>query len=149
MSKSLKALLSGFSPVELPQDMNSLIPEGEYRATVNKVEVKTSKTGNAYLSVWHKLQGNKHYNNALVFDNLNIGHSDPVVRNQALGILGSLLKSAGMIVSESDALDELVGALPGCNTVMYVTRRDGQNGYGPSNHVSRYIAPSATNVKAA
>ena len=43
MSKSLKALLGGFTPTELPQDMNSLIPEGEYSAIIDKVEVKTSK----------------------------------------------------------------------------------------------------------
>jgi hypothetical protein len=141
MSKSLKALLGGFTPTELPQDQNSLIPEGEYTAVINKVEVKTSKTGNAYLSIWHKLSGNAYYNNAMIFDNLNIGHSDPKVQNQALGALGSLLKSAGMSPQKGDSLDEMVAALPGCSTTMYVTRRDGSRGYGPNNNVSRYIVP--------
>ena len=141
MSKSLKALLGGFTPTELPQDQNSLIPEGEYTAVINKVEVKTSKTGNAYLSIWHKLSGNAYYNNAMIFDNLNIGHSDKKVQTQALGALGSLLKSAGMSPQKGDSLDEMVAALPGCSTTMYVTRRDGSRGYGPNNNVSRYIVP--------
>ena len=142
MSKSLKALLGSFTPTELPQDQNSLIPEGEYSAIVDKVEVKTSKAGNAYLSVWHKLTGNAYYNNSMVFDNLNLGHSDPKVQNQALGTLASLLKSAGIVPGKTDSLDELVSSLPGCITTMYVTRRDGQNGYGPSNNVSRYVTPA-------
>ena len=142
MSKSLKALLGSFTPTELPQDQGSLIPEGEYSSIVDKVEVKTSKAGNAYLSVWHKLSGNAYYNNSMVFDNLNIGHSDPKVQNQALGTLGSLLRSAGMTPQAGDTLDEMVSSLPGCSTTMYVTRRDGANGYGPSNNVSRYVSPA-------
>ena len=142
MSKSLKALLGGFTATELPQDQGSLIPEGEYSSIVDKVEVKTSKAGNAYLSVWHKLSGNAYYNNSMVFDNLNIGHSDPKVQNQALGTLGALLASAGLVPQEGDSLDEMVAALPGCKATMYVTRRDGQNGYGPSNNVSRYVTPA-------
>tara|TARA_B100000780_G_scaffold113260_1_gene79339 strand:- start:4 stop:450 length:447 start_codon:yes stop_codon:yes gene_type:complete len=142
MSKSLKALLGSFTPSELPQDQNSLIPEGQYTGIIDKIEVKTSKTGNSYLSVWHKLQGNAYYNNSMVFDNLNLGHSDPKVQRQALGTLTSLLKSAGIVLGKTDSLDELVAALPGCITTMYVTRRDGQNGYGPSNNVSRYVTPN-------
>ena len=142
MSKSLKALLGSFTPTELPQDQGSLIPEGEYSSIVDKVEVKTSKAGNAYLSVWHKLSGNAYYNNSMVFDNLNIGHSDPKVQNQALGTLGALLASAGLVPQEGDSLDEMVSSLPGCSTTMYVTRRDGANGYGPSNNVSRYVSPA-------
>jgi len=142
MSKSLKALLGGFNPTELPQDQSSLIPAGEYTSTINKVEVKTSKAGHAYISIWHRLSGNKHYDNQMVFDNINVGHPDPKVQHQAYGTLSSLLASAGMIPSAGDTLDALVGALPGCNSTIYVTRRDGQNGYGPSNNVSRYVVPA-------
>jgi hypothetical protein len=142
MSKSLKALLGGFKPAELPQDQSNLVPAGEYQTKIQKVEVKTSKTGNVYLSVWHRLSGNAHYDNQLLFDNINVGHSDPKVQHQAYGTLGALLKSAGMIASAGDTLDAMVDALPGCNSTIYVTRRDGQNGYGPSNNVSRYIVPT-------
>jgi len=142
MSKSLKALLGGFTPSTLPQDQSNLIPTGEYTTTINKVEVKTSKTGNVYLSVWHKLSGNEHYNNQMVFDNLNLGHPDPKIQHQAYGTLNALLASAGMIASAGDTLDGMVGALEGCNSTIYVTRRDGQGGYGPSNNVSRYVVPT-------
>ena len=103
MSKSLKALLGGFNPTELPQDQSSLIPAGEYTSTINKVEV------NAYISIWHRLSGNKHYDNQMVFDNINVGHPDPKVQHQAYGTLSSLLASAGMIPSAGDTLDALVG----------------------------------------
>ena len=142
MSKSLKQLLGGFNPTELPQDQSQLIPAGEYTTTIQKVEVKTSSTGNVYLSVWHRLSGNKHYDNQVVFDNLNVGHPNPKVQHQAYANLGALIKSAGMVPSEGDTLDAMVDALPGCNSTIYVTRRDGQNGYGPSNNVSRYITPA-------
>jgi len=142
MSKSLKALLGGVKPADLPQDHSSLIPSGEYTTTINKVEVKTSRTGNVYLSVWHRLSGNEHFDNQMLFDNINLGHPDPQVQHQAYGTLSSLLASAGMISGDSDTLDEMVGALPGCNSRIYVTRRDGQNGYGPSNNVSRYVVPA-------
>ena len=142
MSKSLKALLGDYTPQSLPQDQSNLIPTGEYTTTINKVEVKTSKSGHVYLSVWHKLSGNEHHNNSMVFDNLNLGHPDPKIQHQAYGTLKSLIASAGMIASEGDTLDAMVSALPGCNSTIYVTRRDGQGGYGPSNNVSRYVTPA-------
>jgi len=78
----------------------------------------------------------------MVFDNLNVGHSDPKVQASALGTLGALLKSAGMTPQAGDTLDDMVASLPGCTATMYVTRRDGANGYGPSNNVSRYVSPA-------
>lgn len=148
MSKSLKALLGGYTPQSLPQDQSNLIPTGEYTTTINKLEVKKSKSGHVYLSVWHKLSGNEHHNNAMVFDNLNLGHPDPKIQHQAYGTLKSLLSSAGMVASEGDTLEQMVAALPGCNSTIYVTRRDGQAGYGPSNNVARYVTPVRTALAA-
>jgi hypothetical protein len=139
MSKSLKALLGAYTPQTLPQDHSNLVPTGQYTSTINKVEEKTSAAGHDYLSVWHKLSGNGHYNNSMVFDHLNVGHPDAEVRRQAFGKLNALIRSAGLIAGEGDTLDGMVAALPGCNSTIYVTRRDGKGGYGPSNNVSRYV----------
>ena len=146
MSKSMKALLTGLPKFgELPQDYSGLIPNGEYRSLINKVEVKTSAAGHDYLSVWHKLAGNESYDNSIVFNRFSIGSTYPEkTQKMALGQLKSLIRSAGIEVADDEEIGPKVADLEGLVSRIYVTRRDGQNGYEPENNISRYVIPTAT-----
>ena len=143
---ALQQLLGGRTMTDLAEDRSSIIPSGFYHSIVDKVEVNTSRTGNMYLSIWHKLDGNENYDGAYVFNNLNIGHPKAEARAQAEGALKSLLACAGMADTEQ-GVAEMVEALPGCSSHMYVSQQAGSNGYAPRNNVSRYVTAAEISMR--
>lgn len=143
---ALKSLLGDLNAESLSEDRSNLIPSGVYKSRIEKVEVKQSAKGNTYLSVWHVLSGNEHYDGAYVFDTLNVGHPNPSVRTQAEGALKTLLKTAGIYTEDVPAY-ELVEALPGLNSTMYVSQQAGRDGYQPRNNVSRYVLPQEQTMR--
>ena len=140
MSKSIKSLMSGLTFGSLAEDTSSLIPTGTYTTSIERIEEKVSAAGNTYLSIGHRLCDNNNHNNLWVFNTINIGHPKDSVRRQAEGALKTLLTSTGIPIGDGDSVMDAAYSAVGSMVDCVISQRAGNNGYGPTNVVSRYIA---------
>lgn len=97
---------------EFPADENpnngtySLVPVGVHDAIVEKIEERTTKSGNRALDVTYRICGGV-ANNRLVFEMLNIFHPNPTASAIARRRLGDITRATGRIGCSNT--DELVG----------------------------------------
>lgn len=120
------------------QDGFAPIPNGSYSSFVDKVEFKTSKKGQEYLSLGFKIFGAE-YENRVVFSIYNINHPTEQAKNIALADIKKMLLATGltedkMNFQSKEALAEAVSAVR-CNIVL---RTRTQEGYNPSNEIKGY-----------
>lgn len=92
------------------EETQSALPAGEYSVFIDKAEFKTSKTGAEYLSMQLKVIGPTQ-KDRVVFENLNILHSDTTTKNIALASLKSMMISAGVESLSFATKEELLGKL--------------------------------------
>ena len=147
-NKAVLKFLSGVKMGDLSHDTSGLLPVGQYKAVVDKLNVKTSTKGDQYLNIQFRLAGNERYDNKPVWADFHIFNSNVQAREISGGAIRSLLATAGMVIPEGDAIDEAVAALPGCSTEFYVTQtkaRTDDNGrtYPPQNRIANYIMPTS------
>lgn len=84
----------------------SLVPAGVHDAVVEKIEERTTKSGNIALDVTYRICGGV-ANNRLVFEMLNVFHPNPKASAIARSRLRDISKAVGRVGCSNT--DELVG----------------------------------------
>lgn len=99
--------------VETEANKRGALPKGDYTATIEKIERKSSKgnSENKYLSVMYKVCDMPSRNGAVFFDNVNIYNTSQEAQNIGRARLKAMLLSAGAQEDNISGLDEsfLVG----------------------------------------
>jgi hypothetical protein len=115
-------------------ETNSILNEGIYDVQIDKVEFKTSKTNNEYLSVQVSTKENKK-----IFAQFNIGHDKENVRNIAMAGLKELVTACNYDVSKlaqvskQSLIEMLEEQLVKCQVVI-----DRQEGFQDKNKIKRF-----------
>lgn len=133
----------------------SPIPAGAYTAIITDAEVKTSKAGGNYVNVRWDITGPE-YKGRVLFDIINVQHSNPTVVGIGLGQIKTLCSAAGAKGEkyyealkaaanwqEAEAmlnqLHSVVGNIP---MELQVVIEDNEK-YGPQNRIKRVKPPTA------
>lgn len=126
-----------FSTVEVTDDFGT-VPTGWYPAFVDKVEWKTSKSGDEYLNVMWKLFGDN-YANRVVFDTLNLFNKSEVAKNIAMASVKKILTANNVAEDKMNfaTKEELAAALFSARNMVYLKIQKSE-AYGDKNTVSNY-----------
>jgi hypothetical protein len=133
-------LETAFETKNLPQaDSFDPIPAGWYGATVEKAEVKETKSGTGrYLNIQWKVDGPK-YAGRIIFDMINYNNSNPKAQEIGLRQLSSLLAATAIFRLEDT--DQLIGA--SCQIKVSIREQDG---YDPQNVIKTYKAHEGSSL---
>jgi hypothetical protein len=123
-----------FEVSNLPQaDSFNPIPAGRYIASIEKVEIRDTKSGTgSYLNIQWKVTGPK-YAGRVIFDTIN--HRNQSVKAQEIGLrqLSGLLAATG--IKRLEDTDQLIGLSAEIKVVI-----EESAGFDPSNRVKSYKA---------
>ena len=123
----LSNLLNGVQPEETMH--SGALPTGNYNVKVEKVEGKTTKAGGKALNIQMRVFGGEKYNNAVLFDFVNIEHpSSP----KAAEIGKSRIAKIAQLLGSTDTANWL-----GKELSVYATREENQQ-YGDQNRIKAY-----------
>lgn len=87
----------------------SILPEGTYDITINKIELKKTASGGEMLSVTLKVTSEKG-RGRMIFDNINIVNQNPTAQEIGRRTLTMLRILAGIGERELTNTDQLIGA---------------------------------------
>lgn len=113
-----------------------LIPTGIYKLAVMDAELKDSKNGGQYIKVKMKVLGGEN-DGRFVWTNFNVVNQNEKAANIGKAQLKRLMVQGG---KENPEVLSHVSELQGLVVMAEITEAGGNNGYGPSNHVSKFTA---------
>lgn len=106
------------------RDDFSPLPDGQYNVVVAKADVKETKAGGAGLNVGYQVTDGDH-KGRMIFDFVNIEHSNPEVIRIGLERLATIAWATGITKDTIDDSDELINKLP----FSIVIKNEESNGY--------------------
>lgn len=126
------SLVSGFNAEKVaPMGDFSPIPAGVYTAMITKSEEKQSQKGGSFLSLtFQVIEGD--YKGRLIFNNLNLEHSNPKVVAWAEAELSSICRACGELqIDYSSQLHNIPIAI-------HVGIQPPKDGYDAANRIKKY-----------
>ena len=87
---------------------NTILPPGEYSATIRNAELKTDKNGENFINVWFQIDGPS-YAGAIIFERLNLWSSNPNRVEMSLQHLKGIRDACGLNAEIGGDTEELIG----------------------------------------